>query len=62
MAYQKALSSIHASFNLQEVIRHYIGRNRDVVVVLLDSIKAFDTVWNDALLVKLYKYGVSRDL
>ncbi|CAC5374715.1 unnamed protein product [Mytilus coruscus] len=62
MAYQKELSSIHASFNLQEPIRHYIERNSDVIVVLLDSMKAFDTVWHDALLYKLYKYGVIGDL
>ncbi|VDI00781.1 Hypothetical predicted protein [Mytilus galloprovincialis] len=62
MAYQKELSSIHASFNLQEPIRHYIERNSDVIVVLLDSTKAFDTVWHDALLYKLHKYGVTGDL
>ncbi|XP_063431682.1 uncharacterized protein LOC134714370 [Mytilus trossulus] len=62
MAYQKELSSIHASFNLQEPIRHYIERNSDVIVVLLDSTKAFDTVWHDALLCKLHKYGVTGDL
>ncbi|CAC5361824.1 unnamed protein product [Mytilus coruscus] len=62
MAYQKKLSSVHASFNLQEPIRHYIERNGDVIVVLLDSTKAFDTVWHDALLYKLHKYGVTDDL
>ncbi|CAG2253605.1 unnamed protein product [Mytilus edulis] len=62
MAYQKELSSIHASFNLQESIRHYIERNSDVIVVLLDSTKAFDSVWHDALFYELHKYGVTGDL
>ncbi|CAC5400643.1 unnamed protein product [Mytilus coruscus] len=62
MAYQKELSSIHASFNLQEPIRPFVERNSDVIVVLLDSTKAFDTVWHGALLYKLHKYGVTGDL
>ncbi|CAG2187282.1 unnamed protein product [Mytilus edulis] len=41
MAYQKFLCSTHASFTMQEVIRHYIERNSKVIVVLMNSMKAF---------------------
>ncbi|VDI44763.1 Hypothetical predicted protein [Mytilus galloprovincialis] len=59
MAYQKLLCSTLASFTMQEVIRHYIERNSKVNVVLMDSMKAFDSLWHDALLLKLKEYGVS---
>ncbi|CAG2245958.1 unnamed protein product [Mytilus edulis] len=58
MAYQKLLCSTHASFTMQEMIRHYIERNSKVIVVLMDSMKAFDSLWHDALLLKLKEYGV----
>ena len=43
VAYQKHLCSTHASFNMQEVIHHNLERNSNVVLALLDSMKAFDT-------------------
>ncbi|CAC5380128.1 unnamed protein product [Mytilus coruscus] len=44
MEYQKYLSSIYASFNLQETVHHYKERNSSIQVTFLDSKRAFDTV------------------
>ena len=62
MAYQKSLCSTHAYFNVKEMIRHYTERHSTMFVVLLDSMKAFDSVWHDALLLKLYKYNTHGKL
>ena len=51
--FQKGLSSIDASFVLQETINHYKERNDGSCVAFLDSSKAFDTVWHTGLLYKL---------
>ncbi|CAG2233240.1 unnamed protein product [Mytilus edulis] len=62
VAYQKLLSSLNASFNLNEVTFHHIKKNGTVIVVLLDSTKAFDTVPPDGLRIKLFEYGATGKL
>ncbi|XP_071094522.1 uncharacterized protein [Haliotis cracherodii] len=47
--FQKRLSSSHASFTIQESAQHYIERGNTQRAVMLDSAKAFDTVWHDIL-------------
>ncbi|XP_046566491.1 uncharacterized protein LOC124275063 [Haliotis rubra] len=56
--FQKSLSSLHASFLLQETVYHYKERNDSLKVVFLDSSKAFDTVWHDGLLWKLKELNI----
>ena len=51
--FQKGLSSIDASFVLQETINHYEESNDGSCVSFLDSSKAIDTVWHTGLLYKL---------
>ncbi|CAG2254958.1 unnamed protein product [Mytilus edulis] len=46
VAYQKALPSTHTSFNMQEVVLHNLKRQSNSIVTLLDSMKAFDTLWH----------------
>ncbi|XP_046561338.1 uncharacterized protein LOC124270334 [Haliotis rubra] len=62
MAYQESLCSTHASFNQQETVQHYLERGSDVHVLILDSCKAFDSVWHDGLRKKLYDGGVKGKL
>ncbi|CAG2220498.1 unnamed protein product [Mytilus edulis] len=62
VAYQKLLSSLNASFNLQEVTLHHIEKNGTIYIVLLDSTKAFDTVPHDGLRLKLHEYGAHGKL
>jgi hypothetical protein len=37
VAYQKLLSSMNASFNLQEVTIHHVEKNGTIIIILLDS-------------------------
>ena len=62
VAYQKLLSSMNASFNLQEVTIHHVEKNGTIIIILLDSTKAFDTVPHDGLRVKLFDYGAAGKL
>ena len=57
VAYQKNLSSLNASLNLQEVTIHHVEKGGTINIILLDSTKAFDTVTHDGLRIKLYEYG-----
>ncbi len=56
--FRKGLSSLHASFLLQETVYDYKERNDSLKVVFLDSSKAFDTVWHDGLLWKLKELNI----
>ena len=60
--FQKALSCITAGFNLQETIYHNLEQNTNVYVAQLDIKGAFDSVWHDALFVKLKDLGIDMKL
>ncbi|KAK6191097.1 hypothetical protein SNE40_002842 [Patella caerulea] len=62
VAYQRGLSSIHASFNLQETIYHHLERSNKLHVAFLDSTKAFDSVWHNGLLLKLHEIDLDASL
>ena len=62
VAYQKLVSSMNASFNLQEVTIHHVEKNGTIIIILHDSTKAFDTVPHDGLRVKLFDYGAAGKL
>ena len=53
---------MNASFNLQEVTIHHVEKNGTIIIILLDSTKAFDTVPHDGLRVKLFDYGAAGKL
>jgi hypothetical protein len=56
--FQKYLGCLTASFNLQETILHNVEQGNNVYVSFLDSTKAFDTVWRNGLMLKLYELGI----
>lgn len=52
--FQKSLSCRTALFNLQETIYHNMEQGSNIYVSFLDCSKAFDTVWRQGLMFKLY--------
>ena len=54
-AAQQGCSSIHSSMLLQETISYNRAKGKTVYVAFLDTRKAFDSVWIDGLLYKLYQ-------
>ena len=61
-AYQKNLSSINATFSIQETIKYCLERNSKVFLCLMDNVKAFDIVWHPGLFIRLYEAGISGKL
>ena len=61
-AYQEGLSSINATFGITETISYNVERGSKVFLCLLDSRKAFDTVWHSGLFCRLYELGISGKL
>ena len=57
--FQPGLSCITTAFCLQEAIYDIANLNSQAFVAFLDFKSAFDSVWHDALLTKLYKIGVT---
>jgi hypothetical protein len=55
-------STSHTSFLVTEGLLHCKDNHRKAYLALLDARKAFDTVWHDALFVKLSEYGVTGKL
>ena len=59
---QKACSSLHSSLLLQETITQNRVNGQTVFVAFLGTRKAFDTVWIDGLLYKLYQKDIDSKL
>ena len=58
--FREGVGSIEASFTVLETINHTLERDSKVFSCFLDVRKAFDTVWIDRLLFKLFsKLGIS---
>ena len=52
-------SSMHSSYLLQEALAHNLDKGRTVFCCLLDIRKAFNTMWIDGLLYKLFTSGLN---
>ena len=59
-ASHKSCSSLHTSFVVHEAVAYALEKGSVPVVALLDTRKAFDTVWHNGLFYKLYKMGCPR--
>ena len=55
---RKKVSCLHTSMLLRETVSYNIEKNKDVVVSFLDVQKAFDRVWINGMLYKLFKSGL----
>ncbi len=51
-------SSTDVGALLQETVAHHTELGNTVYVVLMDVAKAFDSVWSEGLLYKLFNYGI----
>ena len=57
--FREQCGSITAAFAVKESISYYIEKNSKVFAAFLDNQKAFNSVWINGLLFKLYELGVS---
>ena len=55
---QVKCASMHSSFLVQETVTHHLNKGSTVYAAFLDTKNAFDTVWVDGLLYKLYRAGM----
>ena len=58
-AAQLKCSSIHVAWLVQETIAKYVEEEKNVYVSLLDTKKAYDSVWQDGLFYILYNAGLN---
>ncbi len=55
-------SSLHTSWLFRETVSYNLERVSDVYVVLLDIKQAFDSVWIDDLMYRLFEIGIDLKL
>ena len=60
--FQKGFSCITAGFNLQETIYHNLEQKSNIYVAQLNMKYALDSVWHDALFVKLLDLGIYNNV
>ena len=56
---QPNCSCLHTSFLVQEAVAYNLNRGNSVYGTILDTRKAFDSVWIKGLLYKLWRYGIN---
>ena len=59
---KKQVSCLHTSLLLRETVEHNKQLGKSVYIAFLDVSKAFDCVWIEGMLYKLYKTGVDAKL
>ena len=52
-------SSLHVAWLVKEVISYHVEMGSNLYIGLLDIRKAYDTVWQDGMLYKLFHYGIN---
>ena len=61
-AYQRNRSCVSTSFVMMEAIYHQLEKHSKVYACFLDTKKAYDTVWHNGLLYKLFNFGIKGKL
>ncbi len=61
-ANRTSCSSVNTAMLLKETISYNVNKGNSVYTALLDTKKAFDTVWQNGLFFKLKQYGVDNKL
>jgi hypothetical protein len=56
--FQKGRSTVDAIFILHSIINHYLYENKRLYVIFVDMMKCFDTIYRNALWLKLHKCGI----
>ena len=59
---RKGVSCLHTSYLLRETIQYNRENGKDVFIAFLDARKAFDSVWINGLLLKLFELNVDTKL
>ncbi|KAI8517105.1 hypothetical protein Bbelb_056860 [Branchiostoma belcheri] len=59
---QMGCSNLTVAYLVQEVLNHYRERRSTVYGCFLDTKKAYDTVWIDGMLYKMYREGINGKL
>lgn len=58
--FQRGVSAEHAALKLANHLVANFKRKKETIVVFLDVVNAFPSVWHDGLIYKLYKIGVPK--
>ena len=57
---RKSISCIHVSFAMRETIAYHREKGKTVYAGFLDVSKAYDGVWTDAMILKLFNTGIDE--
>ena len=60
--FRNGSSTIDAIYILMSLVQKYINENKRLYVIYVDMMKCFDTVYRNALWLKIYKAGIEGKL
>lgn len=60
--FRKGCSTVDAIYILTSVVENYLNENKRLYVVYVDMLKCFDSIYRNALWLKMYKSGIKGKL
>ncbi len=60
--FRKGCSTVNAMYILMSVVQNFLNENKRLYVVYVDLLKCFDSIYRNALWLKMYKSGVKGKL
>jgi hypothetical protein len=60
--FRKGCSTVDAIYILMSVVQHVLYENKRLYVVYVDLLKCFDSIYRNALWLKMYKSGIKGKL